>query len=65
MLALLRKIWKDEGGYEMAELLVIVAVLGLIATAVLGTMKGGLNTAATSVGTKVNDIINSWTTSNP
>lgn len=49
----------------MAELLVIVAVLGLIATFVLGTMKTGLNNAATSVGTKVNDIINSWTTSTP
>lgn len=61
MANLLKKIWRDERGYEMAELLVIVGVLGVIATVVLGTMKGGLNTAATNVGTKVQDIVNSWT----
>ncbi|MGQ9826174.1 MAG: Flp family type IVb pilin [Desulfotomaculales bacterium] len=62
MLEKVKKILRDEKGYEMAELLVIVAVLGVLATAVLGTMKGGLNTAANQVGSKVNDIINSWTT---
>ncbi|QGP93389.1 hypothetical protein MGLY_27970 [Neomoorella glycerini] len=61
MASLLKKIWRDERGYEMAELLVIVGVLGVIATVVLGTMKLGLNTAAGNVGTKVNDIVNSWT----
>lgn len=61
MLSLVKKIWSDEKGYEMAELLVIVGVLGVIATVVLSTMKGGLNTAASSVGTKVQDIVNSWT----
>jgi Flp pilus assembly pilin Flp len=56
-----KKILRDEKGYEMAELLVIVGILGVVATAVLGTMKLGLNNAATQVGTKVGDIINSWT----
>ncbi|AEG15975.1 hypothetical protein Desku_2444 [Desulfofundulus kuznetsovii DSM 6115] len=64
MLDLLKKVWRDEHGYEMAELLVIVGVLGVIATVVLGSMKLGLNDAAKNVGTKLNDIINSWT-SNP
>lgn len=61
MLSLLKKIWRDERGYEMAELLVIVGVLGVIATFVLGTMKLGLNNAATDVGTKVQNIVDSWT----
>ncbi|GAF24689.1 type II secretory pathway, pseudopilin PulG [Moorella thermoacetica Y72] len=61
MLSLMKKIWRDEKGYEMAELLVIVGVLGVMATFVLGTMKLGLNNAATNVGTKVQDIVNSWT----
>ncbi|WP_406676435.1 Flp family type IVb pilin [Neomoorella carbonis] len=61
MLSLLKKIWRDEKGYEMAELLVIVGVLGVIATFVLGTMKLGLNNAATDVGNKVQGIVDSWT----
>lgn len=65
MFGFLKKIWSDERGYEMAELLVIVAVLGLIATAVLGTMRTGLDNAATNVGGKVNDIIDSWSTTSP
>lgn len=61
MLEKVKKILRDEKGYEMAELLVIVGILGVVATAVLGTMKLGLNNAATQVGTKVGDIVNSWT----
>ncbi len=61
MLSLLKKIWRDEKGYEMAELLVIVGVLGVMATFVLGTMKLGLNNAATDVGSKVQNIVDSWT----
>lgn len=61
MLSLLKKIWRDEKGYEMAEFLVIVGLVGVIATFVLGTMKLGLNNAATDVGTKVQSIVDSWT----
>lgn len=63
MLEKFKKVLCDERGYEMAELLVIVGILGVVATVVLGTMKLGLNDAATQVGTKVGDIINSWTAS--
>lgn len=60
MQSLLKKFWEDEKGYEMAELLVIVAVLGAIATGVLYVMQGGLSSAASTVGNKVQGIINQW-----
>jgi len=65
MLNKLKKCLLDERGYEMAELLVIVAVLGVIATGVLGAMQGNLTTAASNVGTKIQGILDSWTATAP
>lgn len=59
---MLKKVLRDEKGYEITELLVVVGILGVVATAVLGTMKLGLNNAAAQVGTKVGSFIGGWMT---
>lgn len=62
MLRHVKKLWADEAGYGTIELLVIVAAVGVLATTLMTTLKGRMQTSATNVGNQVDTIVNSWTT---
>jgi len=62
VLRFLEKLWADEAGYGTIELLVIVAAVGVLATTLMSTLKGRMQTSATNVGNQVDTIVNSWTT---
>ncbi|HOV79437.1 MAG TPA: hypothetical protein PK728_04965 [Bacillota bacterium] len=54
-------VFKDRCGYGIAELLLIVSILGVIVTGTMATLNTNFGTAATSVGTKINSYVDSWT----
>lgn len=58
----LRHILADESGYGTIELLVIVAAMGVLATTLMTTLKGRMQTSAGNVSNQIDTIVNSWTT---
>lgn len=61
MLDRLKRFVKDQHGYGIAELLLIIAILGVIVTGTMTTLNTGFGTAATNVGNKVNGYVDNWT----
>lgn len=59
---ILRGLFADESGYGTIELLVIVAAVGVLATTLMTTLKGRMQTSAGNVSNQIDTIVNSWTT---
>ena len=57
---LLKQIAKDERGYGMAELMLIIALLGSIGLGVHTVLKGKMETSAGSVGDQIDGLISDW-----
>lgn len=59
---------KDERGYGVVELMVIISALGAIAFGIFTTLEGGADTgltgAANDVSTNINDQIKDWNPTN-
>ena len=66
MKSFLKKIYKSEEGYGTVELLLIVAGIGLLATALFNTLKENLVTNKDSTTVQVtngiNDLVKGWFT---
>lgn len=66
MKSFLKKIYKSEEGYGTVELLLIVAGIGLLATALFNTLKENLVTKKDSttdqVTNGINDLVDEWFT---
>jgi Flp pilus assembly pilin Flp len=51
---LLLRLWRDEDGAEIAEWVVVVALLVIVAIVIYnGILKGELSTAVESIGSKI------------
>ena len=48
---------KDEAGQGLVEYLLILALVAFAATAGMGTLASGLNSAFSAVGSKIGDYI--------
>jgi len=57
---LLKRIARDERGYGMAELMLIIALLGSIGMGVYSVIKPRMETSAGSVGDQIDGLISDW-----
>jgi Flp pilus assembly pilin Flp len=62
LLSVIKSVFKDEKGSMTVEIMVIMALIGVIASAVFTTLNTGLSTSAGNVSTKVQSTIDSWGT---
>lgn len=62
LISIARYAVKDEKGSMTVEIMVIMALIGVIASAVFTTLNSGLSTSASGVSTKVQSTIDSWGT---
>ena len=54
MTSLLYRLWKDESGAEVAEWVIVVALLVIVALAIYnGILRGTLSTAVSSIGSRI------------
>jgi Flp pilus assembly pilin Flp len=56
---LLLKLWRDEDGAEIAEWVVVVALLVIVALVIYNTiLQGTLSNAVVSIGSKIENAAN-------
>ena len=56
-LSAMLQILKDEGGQDLIEYALVVALIAFAATAGMGSLAASLNQAFTNIGTKVTNYI--------
>ena len=56
-LSVMLQILKDESGQDVIEYALVVALIGLTATAGLSSVAAAINTAFTDIGTKITTYI--------
>jgi len=60
MVEKIKELFKREDGSMTVEIMVIMAMIGVIAGAIFTALSAGLSGSASSVGTKIDGIIQSW-----
>lgn len=59
---MLKRLFSDCRGYGTVELLILVAALGVLATALMTALNGRVSSSSNTVGSQIDTLLDNWTT---